>query len=239
MMDREIHVSPSIKGILFDLDNTLVSTEALAEEILSTILAEYGCFLTEAQKRWMVGHCWNDIVTEIVLPGELPVSSQEIMVRLLDAKDLIVAETRPFLPGAVRALTGLSQSYPVGIVSGSFRREIVFILELLGPEIDLRTIPIVCAEDVSHGKPDPEPYRLGAARLGLRPDHILVFEDSVAGIASAKAAGCSCVAVKVGVLPGADLAQADRVIPTLEEVDLHFIRNFNRFKLGGLSTRVG
>ena len=54
---------------------------------------------------------------------------------------------------------------------------------------------LVGAEDVVHGKPDPEPYLLGAERLGVAPADCLVFEDAPAGIQSALRAGCAVVQV--------------------------------------------
>ena len=54
---------------------------------------------------------------------------------------------------------------------------------------------LVGAEAVINGKPDPEPYLLGAARLGVAPEHCLVFEDAPAGIESALRAGCAVVQV--------------------------------------------
>lgn len=54
---------------------------------------------------------------------------------------------------------------------------------------------LVGAEAVINGKPDPEPYLLGAARLGVAPEHCLVFEDAPAGIDSALRAGCAVVQV--------------------------------------------
>lgn len=54
---------------------------------------------------------------------------------------------------------------------------------------------LVAAEDVVHGKPDPEPYLLGAKGLGVAPANCLVFEDAPAGIQSALRAGCAVVQV--------------------------------------------
>ena len=54
---------------------------------------------------------------------------------------------------------------------------------------------LIGAEDVVRGKPDPEPYLLGASRLGMAPADCLVFEDAPAGIASALQAGCQVVQV--------------------------------------------
>lgn len=54
---------------------------------------------------------------------------------------------------------------------------------------------LVGAEDVEHGKPDPEPYLLAAEHLGLAAADCLVFEDAPAGISSALRAGCRVVQV--------------------------------------------
>jgi len=54
---------------------------------------------------------------------------------------------------------------------------------------------LVAAEDVKHGKPAPDPFLLGAEKLGMRPEECLVFEDTLAGLQSAVAAGMDSVMV--------------------------------------------
>ena len=54
---------------------------------------------------------------------------------------------------------------------------------------------LVAAEDVRHGKPAPDPFLLGAEKLGMRPEECLVFEDTLAGLQSAAAAGMDSVMV--------------------------------------------
>ena len=71
---------------------------------------------------------------------------------------------------------------------------------------DLSTI--VTADDVEHGKPHPEGYRLALERLGVDAARTVAFEDTEAGVASAKDAGLYCVAVR-GTLPDERLARAD------------------------------
>ena len=73
----------------------------------------------------------------------------------------------------------------------------------------------VCGDDVSAGKPAPDPYLLGASRLGLPPSSCVVFEDAVAGVTAARAAG---VGVVVGV--GSRVLEADVscVISSLEGI---------------------
>jgi sugar-phosphatase len=76
---------------------------------------------------------------------------------------------------------------------------------------------MVTAEQVIAGKPDPEPFRLAAERLGVAPAACVAFEDAPAGIASAKAAGMTVIGVTVN-FPAEKLGQADYVIPDLSHV---------------------
>lgn len=73
----------------------------------------------------------------------------------------------------------------------------------------------VAAEDVTRGKPDPEPYRRGAELLGLDPADCVVFEDAPAGIAAARAAGVPFV---IGVGPDSAAGDPDVVVDDLRSV---------------------
>ena len=75
---------------------------------------------------------------------------------------------------------------------------------------------IVAAEDVPRSKPAPDGYHQAMAALGLAPAECLVIEDSVAGIAAGRAAGCRVLAVRAGNFGGWDQTGAHRVIDTLE-----------------------
>jgi beta-phosphoglucomutase-like phosphatase (HAD superfamily) len=88
---------------------------------------------------------------------------------------------------------------------------------------------IVPAEDVEHGKPHPDGY-LRALQLlgdGIAAEDVLVFEDTEAGVASAKGAGMQCVAI-LGTLAPARLGQADEIV---ERIDVPLMRRL--FEEGG------
>jgi beta-phosphoglucomutase-like phosphatase (HAD superfamily) len=77
---------------------------------------------------------------------------------------------------------------------------------------------IVAAEDVTRSKPAPDGYHAAMAALGLGPGECLVIEDSVAGIAAGRSAGCIVVACRAGNFAGWDQSWAHRVIDTLDEL---------------------
>lgn len=74
---------------------------------------------------------------------------------------------------------------------------------------------LVTADDVERGKPAPDPYRLAASRLGVRPEASAVVEDSPAGVAAGRAAGAFVVAI-ASTHAGAELAAADACFADLE-----------------------
>jgi beta-phosphoglucomutase-like phosphatase (HAD superfamily) len=76
---------------------------------------------------------------------------------------------------------------------------------------------IVTADDVTAGKPDPEGYLRARDDLGVAAPLCVVFEDSPAGIAAAKAGGLYCVAVTTTHEP-AHLGGADRIVASLAEI---------------------
>ena len=80
---------------------------------------------------------------------------------------------------------------------------------------------VVAAEDVVHGKPDPEGYERALALFdrGIRAGEVLVFEDTEAGVAAAKGAGMRCLGV-LGTLSPERLAAADGVVP---QIDRHLL----------------
>ncbi|WP_200942156.1 HAD-IA family hydrolase [Angustibacter sp. Root456] len=77
---------------------------------------------------------------------------------------------------------------------------------------------LVAADHVHRGKPDPEPFLLGAERLGVDPELCLVVEDAPSGLAAARAAGMATLAVTTTTPP--QELHADAVVSTLADVVL-------------------
>jgi beta-phosphoglucomutase len=111
-----------------------------------------------------------------------------------------------------------AERVPVGIVSGAARAEIDPVVEAAG----LAPLfgPIVSADDVAEGKPNPEGYLRAVELLGVPAEDVLVLEDTEAGVASAKAAGTRCIAV-AGTVSPERLAAADELV---ERVDVELMR---------------
>ena len=111
-------------------------------------------------------------------------------------KEAIYLEFLPKLAAVPHVLEHIDASHGklrFAVVSGSGRESVTASLATLG--ILDRFETLVCAGDYVNSKPHPEPYLMAAARLGVAPEHCLVFEDTDMGIEAATAAGMASVKV--------------------------------------------
>jgi HAD superfamily hydrolase (TIGR01509 family) len=205
-----------MRGILFDLDGTLVDSERESAEAMARALARGHAIEIERYDRdFIVGRSWVAIYDNLrARYPQLSWSRDELIARTAVARGEVFAELGvTVLPGARHAL-GWTRGMPRAIVTGSSRAEATQVLPLIGPEAAFDVI--VASEDVAQSKPSPDGYRHAMARLGMAPGACVVVEDSVAGIAAGRAAGCIVLAVRAGNFSGWDQSGAHRVIDTLE-----------------------
>jgi beta-phosphoglucomutase len=123
------------------------------------------------------------------------------------------------VPDAMRAAVRFAASrVPVAVVSGATRAEIEPVVAAAGLAGCFGAI--VDDSDVAHGKPHPASYELAVSILardapGLEAGEVVAFEDTEAGVASAKAAGVRCIAL-ARTLPPERLAAADEIVDTID-----------------------
>ena len=110
-----------------------------------------------------------------------------------------------------------SRGHQIWVVTGSGQRTLLDSLHTTFPDI-FQSNRMITAFDVTHGKPDPEPYLKAWERSGLRKEQCFVIENAPLGIRSGKAAGLTVYAVNTGILTREDLAQADQVFDSMEEL---------------------
>jgi HAD superfamily hydrolase (TIGR01509 family) len=202
----------SLRGLLFDLDGTLVDSDPIHYLGWRDALAPHGIALTEAEFRTrMSGRLNPAIVREF-----LPALTAEEGARVADAKEAGFRElARGIAPTrGLRELLALAEARGLrcALVTNAPRANALHVLSELG--VTALFHGVVLAEEVGRGKPDPAPYQHALDRLGLTPEEALAFEDSPTGIASARGAGIRVVAIESGH-DGAALtrAGADLVVP--------------------------
>lgn len=195
------------QALLFDLDGVLVDSSASVERQWRRWAARHGLD-GDALMRVVHGRRAADTIREVA-----PWLDAEREVReVLAPAEAADVDGNVAIPGAAALLAGLPAdrwavvtSCVPDVAAGRLRS-----VGLPLPRV------LVTAADVARGKPDPEGYRLGAARLGAPPERCVVFEDAPAGLAAARAAGARSVAVAT-THAAAELT-GDAIVATLAEV---------------------
>ena len=184
------------------MDGTLVDTEPYWIDVEFALAEEFGATWSQDLALQLVG---NDLLSSGRFIQEhmgLPLTPAEIVERLLDGVVARVETEVPWRPGARELLADLvAAEVPCALVTMSYERFAAPIVAAL-PAGTFRVV--VTGDQVTHGKPHPEPYLVGAERLGVDAADCLAIEESDTGCRSAEAAGCLVLAVPnhVPVGPG-------------------------------------
>lgn len=182
-----------IKTVFFDLDGTLVDTEPVAARAVEESFGAWGIKIKTEDAGQVTGVTWARAFEFLFKKYQIPVSTSEAASFIMERYRSLLLSELIAVPGAVAAVTSLAPKYKLGLVSGSRREEILFILKKLGIFEYFKVI--LGAEDYPNSKPAPDGYIKGIELLKAIPDQSLVFEDSTAGIASARSAGTWVAAV--------------------------------------------
>lgn len=188
-------------ALLFDLDGTLISSDPLHRAVFAQVLAPWGVDVTEdVYARHIHGRLNADIFADLA-PGGDPVTLGE--AKEAEFRKRLGGRADP-VPGAPAFLDrAAAAGIPCAVVTNAPRANAVAMLAAIGLT---DRFPVVIAEgDAAAAKPDPAPYLLAAARLGVVPEHCVVFEDSPAGIRAGLAAGARVVGLATS-LPAAHLS---------------------------------
>jgi len=195
----------AVTAIVFDLDGVLVDSTAVVERAWRRWAGERG---VPADDVLAIAH---GRPSREVIAAFAPALDAEAEARRLDGWES--GETLAAMPGAAECVA-VAQRGPWAVVTSGGR-------ELAPGRLRAAGLPVpgvmVTADDVAHGKPDPEPYALAARRLGIPPGECLVVEDAPAGVTAAKRAGMRVLAVAT-THPPAALEGADLVLGSMHEV---------------------
>lgn len=198
------------QAILFDLDGVLVDSTPSVARVWTRWARDHGI---DPQRAIAHAHGRRSIETVRALAPELNAAEENLRVEQMEIED---KEGVTALPGAARLLKTLPQNR-FAIVTSATR-------PLARARIGYAGLPLpkhlLTADDVTEGKPSPEPYLKGAALLGFAPQDCIVIEDAPAGITSARTAGMQVIALP-NTYPVDELAGSTAVVRSLEDLEAH------------------
>ncbi|PWH06754.1 haloacid dehalogenase [Brachybacterium endophyticum] len=206
-----------VDALLLDMDGTLVDSGPSVVRAWTKLLEEHGSARA-------FDHTLHGMPARVVLAEVFPdMPEDEVEAAHARVEDLEVEDASQIsvLPGTERIVQELDAAAaelgrPTWTIVTSCTRRLFearwSVTGLDAPE------SVVTADQVAHGKPDPEAYALGAERLGVEPARALVIEDSLGGLASAQAAGCLAIALTT-TTPAHDLGpHADALLTSLDDI---------------------
>ncbi|MER5472311.1 HAD family hydrolase [Streptomyces sp. NPDC002685] len=174
------------EALLFDNDGTLVSSLASVNRCWTCWAQEYGITAEDFARIALHGRPAVEIAANL-LPADL-VPEALARIEQLEVED-VPGGVDP-LPGTLALLAALPAER-WAVVTSATRR----LAEARLDEVGIRPKTLITADDITRGKPDPEPYLLAARELGVDPARCVVFEDAPAGLQAGRAAGMTTVAL--------------------------------------------
>jgi sugar-phosphatase len=199
----------SCSAILFDLDGVLVDSTGAVDREWREWARHKG---VDGDAVMAIAH---GVRTLEVIQRVAPHLDAAAEVLALETREANHQEGVKVMPGALVLVQSISLGHWGVVTSGT--------LQLASARLRFCGLPVpevmVTADQVTHGKPHPEPYLTGAKRLGFHPADCIVIEDAPAGIQAGRAAGMKVIGL-ASTYPASALVQADAVIGRLAKIQV-------------------
>jgi HAD superfamily hydrolase (TIGR01509 family) len=217
-------------GLIFDVDGVIADTEAVNAKVTARVFEELFGLRTVRDEDFTAGIGRGD--EEYVRAGarahglELSDEQAKAGTRLREKyfMEALVKEPLPVFAGVLGLIDAAlaSGNFRLAIAtSGSFEKSRAIVKSV---NVPYEKMVHVSGNDVKRRKPAPDLFLLAAERMGIEQGRCVVIEDAPDGVRAAKAAGAKCIAV-TNTTSAANLAGADFICDSLEQLDLRTIRN--------------
>lgn len=212
--------TPPSAAVLFDLDGVLLDSEPLYTEATQAVVGRFGRTFDWTVKAEIIGRSSLEGARYTIEALSLPLSPEEYLAERAEHLDRLFANV-PLMPGAAELVQKLHDlRVPIAVATSSTRR--LFVQKTAPHAFFSRFDAVVCGDDprVRALKPAPDIFLVAAGELGVAPERCLVIEDSLAGVAAARAAGARVVAMPDPNVDAARYTEATRVLRSLSELEL-------------------
>ena len=217
------------KAVFFDQDGVLFDSMPFHAQAWVEAMGSHGLPYTALECYRNEGRTGSGVIQELSQRVYNKEASQEMIDDIYSYKsNLFIQLTGGKVPQTIPNVRDvLSYLHDNGVqcwvVTGSGQRNLI---NSLNDTFNGVFTGIISAFDVTHGKPDPEPYLKAWERSGYKKEECMVVENAPLGIHAAKAAGLFTIAVNTGILPNSDLEaeHADIVLPNMSAL-LDWLQN--------------
>jgi putative hydrolase of the HAD superfamily len=212
--------SGSLQLVIFDFDGLIIDTESAIIGAWKQAYALCRRPFPEKTFQEMIGRSVHpfDPLEDLLSNGNSPVSREEIK-RQFDETNNTLIRNSPILPGVTGRLFEARARGILTAVASSSSHDWVD-RHLKDRELFHHFDLIRCRDDVARAKPWPDLYLSVLESLGVPRNRAVAFEDSMNGLTAAHQAGITCIAIPNIITQGHDFSAADRVVASLEEIDL-------------------
>lgn len=214
--------TPKVKAVFFDQDGVLYNSMPYHAKSWAWAMTKHGMPYTEMECYRNEGRTSTGVIQEHHLQMFGTDATPELIKAVYADKSAMFTEMTGGFPGIIpnvdKVLQYLhSRGVQCWVVTGSGQPD---LFNALNDVFDNVFTGIITSFDVTHGKPDPEPYLKAWSRSGFKKSECMVVENAPLGVRAAKAAGLFCCAVNTGPLPDSELAaeHADRIFHSMDEL---------------------
>ena len=184
----------SFKALLCDMDGTIINSEVISHKALVQTCADFGAEFTLENHLSILGMRFAEGATWIVENLSLAVSAEVLRQKYREYYHALIEHDLRLNDGFYKLASYCKENgIALGLVTSSRKHSVVRNFKIVG--LDNPFEGWITAESVSKGKPDREPYVLGAKMLGVEPSECIVLEDSENGAISAADAGAYVIAI--------------------------------------------
>ena len=210
-----------IRAAFFDQDGILFNSMPYHAQAWVAAMGDHGLPYTALECYRNEGRTGSGVIQELYQRMHGQEAPQELLQTIYATKSqhfirLTGGQLPETIPGVHEVLRFLhTHGVQCWVVTGSGQRNLI---NSLNNTFDGVFLGIISSFDVTHGKPDPEPYLKAWERRGFKKEECMVIENAPLGVRAAKNAGLFCAAVNTGILPDSDLKaeHADLVLPHMQ-----------------------